>query len=76
VEAPLDYVPNTSRNIRKNSVTKQHFVPFPPIHPTQAQVTVEGLSDDRSTDPMNHDKLSALEERLRAIEGNYWFDHI
>jgi hypothetical protein len=23
---------------------------------------------------MNYDKLSALEERLRAIKGNDWFD--
>jgi hypothetical protein len=28
----------------------------------------------RSTGFMNHDKLSTLEERLRAVEGNDWFN--
>ena len=46
------------------------------MQPTQAQVIVEGLSNDRSTDPMNYDKLFALEDRLRAVKGNFWFDHI
>jgi hypothetical protein len=36
----------------------------------------DGPSDNRSTGFMNHDKLSALEEMLRAVEGNDWFDPI
>ena len=37
-------------------------------------LTAKGTPNNRSTSLMNHDKLSALEERLRAVEGNDWFD--
>jgi hypothetical protein len=53
-------------------------VPITSIPPSQAPFTVDltadGPPDNRSTDNMNYDKLSALEERLRAVEGNDWFD--
>ena len=59
-------------------MNKQHFVPITPIHPNYAPITVdltaEGIPDNRSPGLMDQDKLSALEERLRAIEGNGWFD--
>lgn len=35
---------------------------------------VEGPSDNRSTSSINHDKWVALEERLKAIEGNNMID--
>jgi hypothetical protein len=48
------------------------------VQPTQPPITVdltaEGTPNNRSTSLMNHDKLSALEERLRAVKGNDWFD--
>jgi hypothetical protein len=54
------------------------FYPFSPLQPTQALVivdlTVEVLSDDRSIGPINYDKLSAIEKRLKAVEGSYLFD--
>jgi len=34
----------------------------------------EGTPDNRSTSLMDHDKLFALEERLKVVEGNDWFD--
>jgi len=53
-------------------------VPITPIQPTHTPITVdlvaEGTPDNRSTDLMDHDKLFALEERLRAVEGNDWFN--
>ena len=57
---------------------EQHFVPTTPIQPTQAPITVdltmEGIPDNRSPNLMDQDKLFALKERLRAVEGNDWFD--
>eukprot|EP00258_Populus_trichocarpa_P049252 XP_024465271.1 uncharacterized protein LOC112328788 [Populus trichocarpa] len=41
--------------------------------PITVDLTADGPPGNRSTDFMNYDKLSALEERLRAIEGNDWF---
>jgi hypothetical protein len=37
-------------------------------------LTTEGIPDNRSPGLMDQDKLFALEERLRAVEGNDWFD--
>jgi hypothetical protein len=37
-------------------------------------LTADRPPGNRSIDFMNYDKLSALEERLRAVEGNNWFD--
>jgi len=53
-------------------------VPIAPIPSSQAPITVNLIADgppgNRSTDFVNYDKLSALEEKLRAVEGNDWFD--
>jgi len=53
-------------------------VPITLIQPTYAPITVdltaEGTPDNRSTSLMDQDKLFALEERLRVVEGNDWFD--
>ena len=53
-------------------------MPIAPIQPTHASITVdlttEGILDNRSPGLMDQDKLFALEERLRAVEGNDWFD--
>jgi hypothetical protein len=63
-----------------DSTTKQYFVPIAPILSSQAPITVDLTADgppsNRSTDFVNSDKLSALGERLRAVEGNDWFDPI
>jgi hypothetical protein len=78
IEAPATHIPQASQNLRGNSATEQHFVPITPIQPPQVPITVdltaEGPPDNRSTSLKNYDKLSILEERLRAIEGNDWFD--
>ena len=78
IGAPSVHVPGVSQNLGADSVTGQHFAPAIPIQPPQAHITVDltadGPSDNRSTGFMNDDKISALEERLRAVEGNDWFD--
>jgi len=70
--------PSTSQNLGADSTTEQHFVPIAPIPSSQAPITMDLTADgppgNRSTDFMNYDKLFALEERLRAVEGNDWFD--
>ena len=37
-------------------------------------LTAKGTPDNRSPNLMDQDKLFALEERLRAVEGNDWFN--
>jgi hypothetical protein len=74
IGAPSVHVPGVSQNLGADSVTGQQFAPAIPIQPPQAHITVDGPSDNRSTGFMNNDKISALEERLRAVEGNDWFD--
>ena len=53
-------------------------MPITPIQPTHAPITVdlttEGVPDNRSPSLIDQDKLFDLEERLRAVEGNDWFD--
>ena len=70
--------PGVSQNLGANSGMEQHFASAIPIQPPQAHITVDltadGPSDNRSTGFMNDDKISALEERLRAVEGNDRFD--
>jgi hypothetical protein len=77
-EAPAAHIPQAFQNQGENSATEQHFMLITPVQPTQTPITVdltaEGTPNNRSTSLMNHDKLSALEERLRAVEGNDWFD--
>ena len=72
------HVLGTSQNLGADSTTEQHLVPIAPIPSSQAPITMDLTTDkppnNRSTDFVNYDKLSALEERLRAVEGNDWFD--
>jgi hypothetical protein len=70
--APAAHIPQTSQNQGENSANEQHFVPITPIQPTHAPA--EGTLDNRSPSLMDHNKLFALEERLRVVEGNDWFD--
>ena len=53
-------------------------MPIAPIPSSQAPITVDLTADgppsNRSTDFVNYDKLSILEERLRVVKGNDWFD--
>jgi hypothetical protein len=76
--APAAHIQGTSQNLGVDSTAEQHFVPIAPIPPSQAPITVDLTADgppgNRSIDFMNYDKLLALEERLRAVEGNDWFD--
>jgi len=78
VKTPSIHILGTSQNLGADSTTKQYFVPIALIPSSQAPITVDLIADgppgNRSTDFVNYDKLSALEERLRAIEGNDWFD--
>jgi hypothetical protein len=72
------HVLGTSQNLGADSTVEQHFVPITLISSSQAPITMDltadGLPGNRSTDFMNYARLSALEERLRAVEGNDWFD--
>jgi len=72
--ASVAHVPAASQNLGADSITEQHFVSAIPIQPTQAptivDVTVDEPSKNRSTGFINLNKISALEERLRAVEGN------
>ena len=78
IGAPPAHALGVSQNLGADSVTEQHFAPAIPIQPSQAHITVDLTadrpSDNRSTGFMNDDKISALEERLRVVEGNDWFD--
>jgi hypothetical protein len=78
IGAPAAHVPGASQNLGANSMTEQHFVPAIPMQLTQAPIIVDLTankpSDNRSTGFMNHDKISALEEQLRVVEGNEWSD--
>jgi len=78
--APTAHIPQASQNQGANSANEQHFVPITPIQPTSAPIIIDliakGTPDNRSTSLIDQDKLFALEERLRAVEGNDWFDPI
>jgi hypothetical protein len=75
---PSIHVLGTSQNLGTDSTAEQYFVPIALIPSSQAPITMDLTADgppgNRSTDFMNYDKLSALEERLRVVEGNDWFD--
>ena len=53
-------------------------MPITPFLSSQAPITVDltvdGPPSNRSTNFVNYNKLFALEERLRAVESNDWFD--
>jgi hypothetical protein len=76
--APAAHIQGTSQNLGADSMAEQHFVPITSILPSQAiftvDLTVDGPPGNRSTDKVSYDRLTALEERLRAVEGNDWFD--
>jgi len=78
VKTPSIHVPGTSRNLGADSTAEQYFVHITPIPSSQAPITFDLTADgppgNRSTNFVNYDKLFALEERLRAVEGNDWFD--
>jgi hypothetical protein len=65
--APAAHIQGTSQNLGADSTAEQHFVPIDPIPPSQAPITVDLTADgppgNRSTNFINYDKLSALEER-------------
>jgi len=44
--------------------------------PTTVDLIADGPSKSRSNGIMSQDKISSLEERLRAGEGNDWFDQM
>jgi hypothetical protein len=74
VKTPSIHVLGTSQNLRADLTAEQHFMPIAPIPSSQAPITMDLTADrppsNRSTDFVNYDKLSALEERLKAVEGN------
>ena len=76
--APVVHIPQASQNQGANLANEQYFMPITPIQPTHAPITMDlttkGILDNRSPSLMDQDKLFALEERLRAIKGNDWFD--
>jgi len=78
VKTPSIHVPETSQNLGVDSTAEQYFVPIAPIPLSQAPITMDLTADvppgTRSINFVNYDKLSALEERLRVVEGNDWFD--
>jgi len=78
MKTPSIHVPVTYQNLEVDSTAEQYFVPIALIPSSQTPITMDLTADgplgNRSTDFMNYDKLSALEERLRAVEGNDWFD--
>jgi len=80
MKTPSIHVLGTSQNLGADSTAEQHFVPIAPILSSQAPITVDltanGPPGNRSTDFVNYDNLSALEERLRVVEGNDWLDPI
>jgi len=59
-----------------HSIKLSHSItPIQPTHaPINVDLTAEGTPDNRSPSLRDQDKLFALEERLRAVEGNDWFD--
>jgi hypothetical protein len=76
--APAAHIPQAYQNQGANSANEQHFMPIAPIQPTHSPIivdlTAERTADNRSPSLMDQDKLYALEERLRAVEGNDWFE--
>jgi hypothetical protein len=72
------HIPTASQNLGADSVTEQHFVPAIPIRsahtPPTVDLTSDGPFESRSSSIISQDKIFVLEERLRAVEGNDWFD--
>jgi hypothetical protein len=78
MKTPSIHVIGTSQNLGADSTAEQHFVSIAPIPSSQVPITVDltanGPPGNRSTDFVNYDNLSALEERSGVVEGNDWFD--
>ena len=78
IGAPTAHIPQISQKLVVDSQTKQHFIPVALIQPAQASIimdlTAEGPSNDRFIGPINHDKWSTIEEKLRAVKKNDLFD--
>ncbi|XP_073260913.1 uncharacterized protein [Populus alba] len=76
--SPISHIPIASPILGADSVTEQHFAPAILIRPAHTlptvDLTTDGPVDSRSSNFISQDKISALEERLRAVEGNDWFD--
>ncbi|XP_034898419.1 uncharacterized protein [Populus alba] len=76
--SPISHIPIASPILGADSVTEQHFAPAIPIRPAHTlptvDLTMDGPVDSRSSNFISQDKIFALEERLRAVEGNDWFD--
>jgi hypothetical protein len=76
--SPASHIPIASLILGTDSVAEQHSaptIPFQSAHtPPTMDLTADGPSESRSSGFISQDKISALEERLRAVEGNDWFD--
>jgi hypothetical protein len=70
VKTPSIHVPHTSQNLRANSITRNHFAPFVAVYPSRAQITVnpttKGPSNNRFTNPTNHDKLGCPRRKIES----------
>jgi len=77
-EAPAAaQIPVAPINVGANTPHKQHPNPTRPIQiPITMDLTNEDPQDVRFSDHVGYDKWTALEERLRAVEGNDLFDPI
>jgi len=80
IDSPMSHISIASQNLGADSITEQNFVPAIPIRSTQSPTTVDltadGPSEGRSSGIMSQDKISSIEEWLRAIKGNDWFNPI
>ena len=80
IGALIAHIPTVSQNLGVDSVAEQHFVLAIPIWSAQSPTTMDLATDrpskSRSSGIISQDKISSLEERLRAVEGNDWFDPI
>jgi hypothetical protein len=74
---PAAQIPIAPINVGANTPHKQHPNPTRPIQiPIIMDLTNEDPQDVRFSDHVGYDKWTALEERLRAVEGNDLFDPI
>ena len=74
---PAAQIPVAPIDVGANTPHKQHSNPTQPIQiPITMDLTNEDPQDVRVSDHVGYDKWTALEERLRAVEGNDLFDPI
>jgi hypothetical protein len=76
--SPASHFLTASPILGADSVVEQHSAPAIPIWlahtPPTVDLIADGPSENRSSGIISQDKISILEEWLRAIEGNDWFD--